>query len=664
MTAAVRLAPASAAVVAPPLADLLGEKLRLAIARLSAWTDGGGSASRPGWREQFLAWQDEDPVGGRFGAQLAEVERRLAEAVDGAMRNRLLAIFRLAPPERDMLDCAAALASDPRLADAIATLRPGVAAGALTERLVVELFAHPPLPIVRPSSPLCAWSLIEPGPFHARWGQVHAIDADVAAAMFGRPGLDKRLFRCAEKIAAQRFPIDSWPVAPLAEDVGRIVDSGRPARVSIVAPEGSGRSQFAAAVAEALGTELIRIDPEAPVDEDLYMRAQRLALMTGHALYWRLPPARWPAIPAAPIQFAALRLGEPLPRGGGPVDLRVALPALAPRERIAIWGSLFAQAGEPPPCGHGLTGARLGDLLAAAATAPAPADALRAVRASIRDRLEGSGQILEQPYDWDDLVLPARPWDMLKGIVAEVRGRDRVLAGGGRQAKYGGIGQSALFWGAPGTGKTMAAQIIARELGVELVRVDLAATLSKYIGETAKNLRETFDRVGGSGAILLFDEADALFARRTDVKDSHDRHANADTNYLLQLIEGFDGVAILATNKKENLDPAFIRRLRHVVDFASGGARERRLVWERHIAALSDGGLRDETLARWSEQLASIDLTPAQIKGAALSAAFARIDAGADAPNIDQLLAGADRELSKEGRALDRGLRAEIARHG
>jgi len=662
VTAAIRLAPVAAAAAAPPLADLLGEKLRLAIARLAAWTGEGGSTSRPGWREQFLAWQSNDP-GARFGAELDSIERQLAAAADGAMRNRLLAVFRLAPPERDLLDCAAALAADPGLADAIATLRPGAGAGALTERLVVELFAHPPLPIARPSSPLCAWSLIEAGPLHARWGQIYAIDADIAAAMFGRPGLDRRLFGCAEKIAARRLPIPSWPVAELAGELGRIVESGRSARVSIVAPDGSGRCQFAAAAAEAMGTELIRIDPEAPADEDLYMRAQRLALMTGHALYWRLPPARWPSIPAAPIQFAALRAGEPLPRGGGPVDLRVALPPLAPNERKAVWGSLFGQGGAAPG-GRGLTGARLGDLLAAAATAAAADDALPAVRAAIRDRLEGSGQLLEQPYDWDDLVLPARAWDLLKGIAAEIRGRDRVLDGGGRQAKYGGIGQSALFWGAPGTGKTMAAQVLARELGVELVRVDLAATLSKYIGETAKNLREAFDRVAGSGAILFFDEADALFARRTDVKDSHDRHANADTNYLLQLIEGFDGIAILATNKKENLDPAFIRRLRHVVDFTAGGARERRLVWERHIAALSDRELPGNILALWSEQLAAIDLTPAQIKGAALSAAFARIAAGADVPDIHQLIAGADRELAKEGRAVDRNLRAEIARHG
>ncbi len=132
----------------------------------------------------------------------------------------------------------------------------------------------------------------------------------------------------------------------------------------------------------------------------------------------------------------------------------------------------------------------------------------------------------------------------------------------------------------------MAAQVIAAELGLDLFRIDLAASVSKYIGETSKNLRRIFARAAEMNAVLLFDEADSLFSKRTDVKDSHDRYANTDTNYLLQLLEGFDGIALLASNKRQNIDIAFVRRLRYVMDFPRPDAAERLRIWERLVREL------------------------------------------------------------------------------
>jgi SpoVK/Ycf46/Vps4 family AAA+-type ATPase len=155
-----------------------------------------------------------------------------------------------------------------------------------------------------------------------------------------------------------------------------------------------------------------------------------------------------------------------------------------------------------------------------------------------------------------------------------------------------------------------------------------------------------------------------LFARRTEIKDAHDRHANADTNYLLELIGLFDGAALLATNKKDNVDPAFIRRLRHVVDFPAPGRAERKALWERHIVALSDARLPPAKAAGWGERLAELELTPAQIKGAALSAAFLRQAAGRPAPLFPDFVAGVDRELAKDARGIDRQLRERLMRNG
>ncbi len=155
---------------------------------------------------------------------------------------------------------------------------------------------------------------------------------------------------------------------------------------------------------------------------------------------------------------------------------------------------------------------------------------------------------------WSDVVFPATQTRVLQQMVAQAK------AG----VRSGGI---ALFAGNDGTGKTLAAGVIARDLGLPLYRVDLAAVVSKYIGETEKNLRRVFDAAERGGAILFFDEADALFGKRTDVKDSHDRYANIEVNYLLQRMESHQGLVILASNMKNNLDPAFLRRLRYVVEF-------------------------------------------------------------------------------------------------
>src|SRR6201988_292622 len=146
-----------------------------------------------------------------------------------------------------------------------------------------------------------------------------------------------------------------------------------------------------------------------------------------------------------------------------------------------------------------------------------------------------------------------------------------------------GLGISALFAGDSGTGKTMAAEVIANDLRLNLYRIDLSAVVSKYIGETEKNLRRLFDAAEDGGAILFFDEADALFGKRSEVKDSHDRYANIEINYLLQRMEAYQGLAILATNMKSALDEAFMRRLRFVVNFPFPGIKERKLIWQKAL---------------------------------------------------------------------------------
>ena len=214
-----------------------------------------------------------------------------------------------------------------------------------------------------------------------------------------------------------------------------------------------------------------------------------------------------------------------------------------------------------------------------------------------------------------------------------------------------GRGLFALFTGTPGTGKTMAAQVVAAALGLDLFRISLAAVVSKYVGETAKNLNRILARAEAMDAVLLFDEADALFGKRTEIKDAHDRFANTDTNYLLQAIEAYRGIAILATNRKANIDPGFTRRLRYVLEFARPDAAHRQRLWERLLGELA-GLERLRSLASLVQGLAAaVDVSGGQIKFAVLAALFAARRDGAPLA-AQHLLYGLERELAKEGRAL------------
>jgi hypothetical protein len=237
--------------------------------------------------------------------------------------------------------------------------------------------------------------------------------------------------------------------------------------------------------------------------------------------------------------------------------------------------------------------------------------------ASARPRLESLAQRLEPKATWDDMVLPAEATMLLHQIADQVRRRLQVYDEWGfRDRMNRGLGISVLFVGESGVGKTMAAEVIANDLRLDLYRIDLSAVVSKYIGETEKNLRRLFDAMEDGGAIPFFDEADALFGKRSEVKDSHDRYANIEINYLLQRMEAYRGLAILATNMKSALDTAFTRRLRFIVNFPFPGVAERKLMWQKVFPPQTPtDGLDFGRLARFN-------LTGASIQSIALNAAF------------------------------------------
>ena len=240
-----------------------------------------------------------------------------------------------------------------------------------------------------------------------------------------------------------------------------------------------------------------------------------------------------------------------------------------------------------------------------------------ACRVQARPRLEDLAQKIEPSAEWSDLVLPGPLLQTLKEIVVHVRHRAQVYESWGFASRGSrGLGISALFAGASGTGKTMAAEVMANDLRLDLYRIDLSQVVSKYIGETEKNLRRVFEAAEDGGAILLFDEADALFGKRSDVKDSHDRYANIEISYLLQRMESYRGLAILTTNMKEALDTAFTRRIRFIVQFPFPNATQRAEIWRRVFP-------RDTPTEHIDvNRLAKLNMTGGNIHNTALYAAF------------------------------------------
>jgi AAA+ superfamily predicted ATPase len=276
-------------------------------------------------------------------------------------------------------------------------------------------------------------------------------------------------------------------------------------------------------------------------------------------------------------------------------------------------------------------------------------DLFVAARAHSNPNLGSLARKITPRYDWQDIILPADQLTLLREIIVTVRGRPQVLDEWGVGSKLASSqGVTVLFAGPPGTGKTMAAEVIAGELGLDLYKIDLSTVVSKYIGETEKNLERIFHEAASSNAILFFDEADAIFGKRSEVKDAHDRYANIEVSYLLQRMEAYDGVTILATNLRANLDEAFTRRLQFAVDFPFPEEADRVRIWQSLFPAdvpHDPAELDFDLLAR------RFKLAGGSIRNVIVSAAFlASADGGQ--VTMQHLLHGVRRELQKMGRLV------------
>ncbi|WP_232337352.1 ATP-binding protein [Deinococcus arboris] len=326
---------------------------------------------------------------------------------------------------------------------------------------------------------------------------------------------------------------------------------------------------------------------------------------------------------------------EPLPLDSARALLPLEVTAPTSAEQRERWGQALGVSGEPPLLRqlgdqYQLSLERI-DTLAREARAALPGNAAHQTRIeraweaakTANRRLMGSlAQRIETRAGWDDLILPPADRAALEQIAAHVRHRSQVYEDMGMARPGRGRSIAALFSGPSGTGKTLSAEVLARDLNLDLYRVDLSSTVSKYIGETEKNLKKIFDAADQGGCVLLFDEADSVFGKRGEVRDSNDRYANVQVNYLLQRLESFNGLAVLTTNMESSMDVAFMRRLQFVINFRAPQAQERERLWRGAFPRTLDTSMLD------FPRLAAADVAGGNIRSVVMNTVFMAVARG------------------------------------
>jgi AAA+ superfamily predicted ATPase len=517
------------------------------------------------------------------------------------------------------------------------------------------------------------------GPFVMR--QVRLADR-VVAHLLGHAVLDDAIAsfcRVAPPVSRADVVLD----ADLLDRLARALAGPAP-RVLLYGPDGTGKAMAVEAIAADHGRPALRADLEAVLGErdrlaDRIAACGREAALRGAVLIAELGPDVDTAKVARPL---AERLGELL--DGLPVPLVVCatsrpswllphvpsmieleVPAPSYRQRIELWrralpaGAVDADvelvAGRYAFTGAAITraarrarsSAQLRDGDHAATTLD---DLGEAARLMFSHHLGDVAQRIPAGFTWDDLVLPPDTHEQIREVVRFARQRPFLLEewGFARKLPYG-RGVSAILSGPPGTGKTMVAQLLARELGYDLFRIDLSQVVNKYIGETEKNLARIFREAENSHAVLFFDEADALFAKRTEVRSSNDRYANLEVNFLLQRMETYDGVTLLATNLEQGLDEAFKRRVRFSIQFELPDAAERERLWRSMFPPQAPLAPDID----WGKLAATFEMAGGYIKKAVLRAALAAADAQPRRPvSGADLFAAARSEYREMGRIV------------
>jgi adenylate kinase family enzyme len=581
--------------------------------------------------------------------------------------------FGLSDAEVDLLTLCLAVEADPMLRRVFGYLHDDATLGQPTPWLAATLFGHglPARGVGGPASPLFRRRLARPVDGYTAGSVMTPWSADpfVVALVLHRVWSDPILAFELVDVAAAAAALTLYPnVLDEAERFFHAVDRARaggpPVELELIGVTGSGRRTVAAQLCARLGMNLLNVDGAAlqqggdtAAVGDRLQRVARLARAADASLYWKAAPEldeqAWRALEdSCPLMIFGSDAPRPRTRDSAPRK-SIALPPLGASMRRELWQRLTDR---PMPREAAEWLRTPSELVSAAAVAAAGPDEIVATCRQLVHHAPGEVfATLACPYTWEDIVLTGSVRQSLRELEEHAQLRFAVFEEWGFAKLHPmGRGLTALFAGPSGTGKTMAAQVLARALGMDLYRVDLAGVVNKYVGETEKRLKQVFDACERANVLLFFDEADALFGQRTQVRDAHDRFANIEIDYLLQRMEEFGGIAVLATNRRGDLDSAFLRRLRFIIEFTRPGVAERRQLWRRVLPERTPAGaplLDGIDFDRLASELA---ISGADIKSAALGAAFL---ARAEESRIGMrhVVRAARRELTKQGIELRPG---------
>jgi len=557
---------------------------------------------------------------------IEDTAQRVEEMSPPPALETLCMLFRLSNFERGVLLLCAGIELDSKFAALCATANGDPRRDYPTFSLALGALPEPHWSALTPAAPLRRWRLIELSPGNNLTLSPLRIDERVLHYLTGVTHLDERLVGIVEPGPAATDLVDSHRA--IADEITATLRVQRPLPVvQLCGNDATAKRAVAVAACAALGLNLFTMSAHVVPNESRELETllrlwEREAALSGGALLFDCDDAGTNDAAARFIEraggalFVATRERRRT-RHRTSVTFDVTKPT--PGEQRALWKNAGVNGQVEALAAQFNLNA---ENIRAAAQAKSPQALWDACRTQARPRLDDLAQRIESRADWHELVLPAPQLAMLREIAAHVRQREKVYDAWGFAEKCArGLGISALFAGASGTGKTLAAEVLANELRLDLYRIDLSQVVSKYIGETEKNLRRVFDAAEEGGAILLFDEADALFGKRTEVKDSHDRYANIEVSYLLQRMEAYRGLAILTTNMKDSLDRAFLRRIRFVVQFPFPDTAERVEIWRRMFPAQTP--VEGLDVAR----LAKLHVAGGNIRNIALNAAFLAADA-------------------------------------
>lgn len=561
--------------------------------------------------------------------------------------NTLATIFHLHTEELETLTLAAGAELDPAIGTAIAALT----GNKFPDLRLAERLQATAWDTLCPEAPLRHWRMVDLAGSGPLCHRPIRPDERILHFLLGTTYVDSRL----EGIL-QQIPRDMTPPHPSCDRITSAWRGQGPLPVLLLAGRDViSKRQAAASAVEALGLRLFRLEAS-DISTDWTQRTalaifiNRELALSGGALMIEAAnettatAARFADLLSGPTLLSAPDpdVPERLPR------LRIEMPQIDRTARRALWQKALGQKADALSDQlDRITEQFALDPSAIAAAAEtvfdsADPDAIwQAAREQGRRRLDDLAERIEVRADWDDLVLPPEQLSILHDLAHHLREAWVVNETWGWAAKNArGLGVATLFSGASGTGKTLAAEVIAGALSLDLYRIDLSQIVSKYIGETEKNLSRIFTAAEDGGAILLFDEADALFGKRSEVNDSHDRYANVEVSYLLQRMEAYRGLAVLTTNQKSAVDQAFLRRIRYVVTFAFPDVAARAAIWSQIFPkATPTEGLDAAKLARLS-------LTGGSIRSIALNASF--LAAGAKEPvRMAHILRSTRREYAK-----------------